>query len=82
MPHHEAAGPEPGEETGQLHVEELEGLLGGVGGQLAGESEVVQRPHRRAEVEGQTVTALEDATPESLDEADHAAPLYRPEHVT
>lgn len=82
MPHHKAAGPEPCEETCQLYVEEFEGLLGGVGGQLAGEAEVVQRPYRRAEVEGQTVTALQDAAPERLDEAYHAAPLYRPEDIT
>lgn len=82
MPHPEGTILVAEEEAGQLHVKEVEGLLRLGHVELVREAEVVQRPHRRAEVEGHPVCALEVPPVERLTEADLHVARRRPEHVT
>lgn len=81
MPHLEGAVVEASEEPGELHIEELEGLLDVGSGELVSEAQVVKRPDSSTEVEVQAVGALEEASPEGLLEVEHRVAPYRPEDV-
>lgn len=71
MPHLEGPVAEPRQKPRELHIEKLEGFLNVGGGELVGEAQVVESPDRGAEVEVETVAALQESSFESCLEVQH-----------